>query len=381
MITYEFLQNYWWLLISILGGILVFLLFVQGGQTLLLATKNTEYRSMMANSLGRKWELTFTTLVLFGGAFFASFPLFYSTSFGGAYWMWMIILFSFIVQAISYKYRSKEGNVYGTSTYDTLLFINGIIGPVLLGVAVGMMFFGAEFTVAKTNILDSGSPAISQWGEAHGFEAIINPKNLLLGIAVLFLARIQAILYFINNINDSGLAGELRRSLRLNTVVFLVFFLAFVAVLLTSSGISYDAEGNTAWTDYKYLSNYIDMWWALIVLLLGVVLVLFAIGKTLFSAEFKKGIWFSGIGTFLVVITLFWVAGYNNTAYYPSLLDAGSSLTIRNSSSSEFTLSAMSIVSLLIPFVIAYIAYAWHSLDKVKITAKEISDPKNEDKY
>ena len=380
MITYEFLQNYWWLLISILGAALVFLLFVQGGQTILISTKNATYKSMIVNSLGRKWELTFTTLVVFGGAFFASFPLFYSTSFGGAYWLWMIILFSFIVQAISYKYRRKEGNIYGTRTYDTLLFINGIIGPVLLGVAVAMMFFGAEFTVSKANILNPQSSAISQWGEGHGIEAIFNFKNLILGFTVLFLARVQATLYFFNNINDKRMHEELMPGFRLNSILFVVFFLAFAALLLTSKGVSCE-NGTAEWTDYKYLHNFLDMWWVVIVFLIGTLSVLYAIGRTIFTKGFTKGIWYSGIGTALVVMSLFWVAGYNDTAYYPSLLDVESSLTIRNSSSSEFTLTAMSIVSLLVPFVLAYIVYAWYAMDRVKITKKEIEETAAEEKY
>lgn len=381
MITYEFLQNYWWLLISILGAVLVFLLFVQGGQSMLVGTKDMTQRALMVNSLGRKWELTFTTLVVFGGAFFASFPLFYSTSFGGAYWLWMLILFSFIVQAISYKYRRKEGNVYGTKTYDTLLFINGIIGPLLLGVAVAMMFFGAEFTVSKTNILNPEDATISQWGDAHGFEAIANWKNLVLGITVLFLSRVQASLYFINNIADTTLRQTQRKALLVNAAVFVVAFLSFAALLLTAPGVAYGNDGSASWVEYKYLHNFLDMWWCLAVFLTGTVLVLFAIGKTLLTDGFTKGIWFSGIGTVLVVLSLLWVAGYNGTAYYPSLLDVGSSLTIRNSCSSEFTLTAMSVVSLLIPFVLAYIVYAWYALDKVKITEKEITDASNEDKY
>ena len=380
MITYEFLQNYWWLLISILGAVLVFLLFVQGGQTMLLTTKEATYKSMMVNSLGRKWELTFTTLVVFGGAFFASFPLFYSTSFGGAYWLWMIILFSFIVQAISYKYRQKEGNVYGTRTYDTLLFINGIIGPVLLGVAVAMMFFGAEFTVSKANILNPQASAISQWGPGHGIESIFNFKNLILGFTVLFLARVQATLYFINNIDDKRMHEELMPGFRLNAILFVVFFLTFAALLLTAKGVAY-GNGTAEWTDYKYLHNFIDMWWVLIIFLIGTLSVLYAIGRTVFTKGFTKGIWYSGIGTALVVMSLFWVAGYNGTAYYPSLLDVESSLTIRNSSSSEFTLTAMSIVSLLIPFVLAYIVYAWYAMDRVKITKKEIEETAAEEKY
>lgn len=381
MITYEFLQNYWWLLISVLGAVLVFLLFVQGGQTMLITTFNRTHRSMMVNSLGQKWELTFTTLVVFGGAFFASFPLFYSTSFGGAYWLWMIILFSFIVQAISYKYRQKEGNLYGTNTYDTLLFINGCIGPLLLGVAVAMFFFGAEFTVEKTNILNVESSAISKWGDRHGFEAIFNLKNLVMGAMVLFLARVQASLYFINNIDDKDIYEQQKRMLFYNTIVFVLFFLGFATLLLLSPGVSYDNAGNAEWVEYKYLNNFLEMWWCLVAFLVGTVLVLFGIGKTLFVKGFKKGIWYSGIGTALVVLSLFWVAGYNNTAYYPSLLDVQSSLTIRNSSSSEFTLSAMSLVSLLIPFVLAYIVYAWYSMDRVKITAKEIIETESEDKY
>lgn len=380
MITYEFLQNYWWLLISILGAVLVFLLFVQGGQTMLLTTKEATYKSMIVNSLGRKWELTFTTLVVFGGAFFASFPLFYSTSFGGAYWLWMIILFSFIVQAISYKYRQKEGNVYGTRTYDTLLFINGIIGPVLLGVAVAMMFFGAEFTVSKANILNPQASAISQWGQGHGIEAIFNFKNLILGFTVLFLARVQATLYFINNIDDKRMHEELMPGFRLNAILFVVFFLTFAALLLTAKGVAY-GNSTAEWTDYKYLHNFLDMWWVLVTFLVGTISVLYAIGRTVFTKGFTKGIWYSGIGTALVVMSLFWVAGYNGTAYYPSLLDVESSLTIRNSSSSEFTLTAMSIVSLLIPFVLAYIVYAWYAMDRVKITKKEIEETAAEEKY
>lgn len=381
MITYEFLQNYWWLLISILGALLVFLLFVQGGQSMLATTSDMTRRVMMVNSLGRKWELTFTTLVVFGGAFFASFPLFYSTSFGGAYWLWMLILFSFIVQAISYKYRAKEGNVYGTKTYDILLGVNGVVGPLLLGVAVAMMFFGAEFTVSKTNILQSHAPVISQWGDAHGFEAIFNVKNLVLGVTVLFLARVLASLYFINNIDDAGFRQAQKKTLLVNALLFVPFFLIFVVLLLTASGVAVDADGTMRWEAYKYLHNMLSMWWVLAVLLVGVVLVLFGIGKTLLSKDFRKGIWYSGVGTVLVVLALFWTVGYNSTAYYPSLLDVESSLTIRNSSSSEFTLQAMSVVSLLIPFVLAYIVYAWRALDRVKITAKEVTDTSNEDKY
>ena len=381
MITYEFLQNYWWLLISLLGAILVFMLFVQGGQSMIATAKNPSVRSMMINSLGRKWELTFTSLVVFGGAFFASFPLFYSTSFGGAYWLWMFILFTFIVQAISYKYRNKEGNVYGMRTYDIFLSINGYIAPILLGVAVGMMFFGAEFTVNKTNILNVEAATISQWGPLHGLEAIFNFRNLVLGFTVLFLARVLASLYFINNIDDKEVYASQKKTLLANSVVFVVFFLLFAFFLLTSSGVEVNADGQMKWVEYKYLSNLLNMWWVLVIFLVGVLLVLGGITATLFIADYKKGIWFSGFGTALVVLCLFFIAGYNNTAYYPSLLNVENSLTIHNSSSSEFTLSAMSIVSLLIPFVLAYIVYAWWSLDRTKITAKEMAETADSDKY
>lgn len=380
MITYEFLQNYWWILISILGAILVFMLFVQGGQLMLAGTSEPSHRAMMVNSLGRKWELTFTTLVVFGGAFFASFPLFYSTSFGGAYWLWMLILFSFIIQAVAYKYRSKEGNIYGTKTYDVLLCINGFAGPLLLGVAVGTMFFGAEFTVEKANILNPQSSAISQWSDTHGLEAILSLKNLSLGITVLMLARVLASLYFINNINDEAFCKAQRKELLFNSLLFVPFFLLFVYLLLTANGISTTGD-RMEWVEYKYFHNLISTWWIPAFFLIGTVLVLLGIGKTILSDRFNKGIWISGIGTICVVLSLFWMAGFNDTAYYPSLLDVESSLSIRNSSSSEFTLTAMSIVSLLIPFVLAYIIYAWRALDRVKITAEEIENTAKEDKY
>lgn len=375
--TLEYLQNYWWLLISVLGGILVFLLFVQGGQSMLLGANSRERRDLIVNSMGRKWELTFTTLVTFGGAFFASFPLFYSTSFGGAYWLWILILFSFIVQAVSYEYRNKQGNVYGTSTYDAFLFINGCVGCILLGVAVSMFFFGAEFTVSRGNLLDSSSPVISQWVPTHGFEAIFNWKNLILGVAVLFLARMQASLYMMNNITDDpAFFNDLKNRALINGGIFVVFFLWFLAMLCTATG--YTVSSNVDYTvdvvetPYKYFFNFVELWWAGVTLLIGVVLVLFGLLKSCFSKHFTKGIWFTGIGTFLAVISLFWVAGYNDTPFYPSLLDPSSSLTIRNASSSEFTLTVMSYVSIVIPFVLGYIAYVWNSMDKKKLTPAEI---------
>lgn len=375
--TLEYLQNYWWLLISVLGGILVFLLFVQGGQSMILGAGNKARRDLIVNSMGRKWELTFTTLVVFGGAFFASFPLFYSTSFGGAYWLWILILFSFIMQAVSYEYRNKAGNVYGTHTYDVFLFINGCVGCILLGVAVSMFFFGAEFTVSRGSLLDTGSPVISKWAPTHGFEAIFNWQNLILGIAVLFLARMQASLYMMNNITDDpDFFNILKNKALVNGGIFVVFFLWFLAMVCTTTG--YTAVSNPDYTiditetPYKYFHNFIHMWWALASLLIGVALVLFGLLKSCFSKHWTKGVWFTGTGTFLAVISLFWVAGYNDTAFYPSLIDPASSLTIRNASSSEFTLTAMSYVSLVIPMVLAYIWYVWYSMDKKKLTEKEL---------
>ena len=373
----EYLQNYWWCLISVLGGILVFLLFVQGGQSMLLTTGNDMRKELIVNSMGRKWELTFTTLVVFGGAFFASFPLFYSTSFGGAYWLWILILFSFIVQAVSYEYRSKAGNVYGTRTYDVFLFINGCVGCILLGVAVSMFFFGSDFTVVRGNLLDTGSPVISQWVSTHGFEAIFNWKNLILGVAVLFLARMQACLYMMNNITgDDEFFKTLKTKAFINGGIFVVFFLWFLVMLCTATG--YDVSLNNDLTvtatraPFKYFHQLTHLWWTGMTLVIGVVLVLFGLLKSCFSKKFTKGIWFTGSGTFLAVVALFWAAGYGDVAFYPSNLDPASSLTIRNASSSEFTLKAMSYVSIVIPFVLAYIVYVWHSMDHKKLTPEEI---------
>ena len=374
MIDYAFLQSYWWVLVSILGALLVFLLFVQGGQTMIWHARNDSERSMMVNSLGRKWEYTFTTLVTFGGAFFASFPLFYSTSFGGAYWLWMLILFSFVLQAVSYEFRSKQGNVFGRSTFDAFLFFNGIFGCVLLGVAVAMFFFGADFRVEKQNLLVAASPTISTWAPTHGLEAIANWRNLMLGVVVLFLARTAASLYFINNINDDNIYAHQRMALVFNAGIFVVFFLAFVAVLLTASG--YQLVDGTVnefeVVKYKYLYNLIDMWWAALLLVVGVLLVLFAVVKSIVVEGYRRGIWYFGVGVVLVVLVLFFIAGFNGTPYYPSRLDPASSLTIYNSSSSEITLSNMSVVSLIIPFVLAYIFYVWRSMDKKMITKEEI---------
>lgn len=371
-----FLQTYWWLLISVLGALLVFLLFVQGGQSLLLNGSNTpEGRKLMVNSLGRKWELTYTTLVVFGGAFFASFPLFYSTSFGGAYWLWMLILLSFVLQAVSYEFRSKPGNIFGERVYDAFLFFNGLFGCVLLGVAVGSMFFGAEFTVTHSNLVSGGNPIISQWTGTHGLELIANWKCLLLGFAVFFLARTQAALYFVNNIDDARSFGiGTRIKVLANGVIFALLFVGFLVVLLTSPGyrINPDMPMDITPVNNIYWHNLLDMWWTIPLLLVGVVAVLYGIMRTAFSIRWRYGIWYSGVGTVLVVMTLFFLAGYNDTAYLPSLTDAASSLTIANSSSSQYTLKVMAYVSLVIPVVLAYIWYFWAKMNNRPLTKTEI---------
>lgn len=373
--TLYLLQNYWWLLISVLGALLVFLLFVQGGQSMLMCAKDDVSRTLMVNLLGRKWELTFTMLVVFGGAFFASFPLFYSTSFGGAYWLWMLILFSFILQAVSYEFRRKRGNLYGTRTYDIFLLINGCMGCILLGVAVGTMIFGAEFTVEKGNLLDVGAPVISRWVPSHGLEAIFSWKNLLLGVMVLFLARTQAAIYMLGNVqHDNEFARQQRKTVLFSGAIFVVLFLAFAGVFLLSPGYAVADGGRIVIEPYKYFNNYIEMWWAALTLVVGVVLVLSGILGTLFNKKFRHAIWYTGIGTVLVVMSIFWVIGYNDTAYYPSLIDPSSSLTIRNSSSSEFTLTVMSWVSLVVPAVVAYIGYVWFKMDRKPITPQEVEN-------
>ena len=375
--TYIFLQQYWWLVVSLLGAILVFLLFVQGGNSLLFCLgKTEEHCKMMVNSTGRKWEFTFTTLVTFGGAFFASFPLFYSTSFGGPYWLWMIILFSFVLQAVSYEFQSKAGNLLGKKTYRTFLVINGVVGPLLLGGAVATFFTGSDFYINKGNMVNEIMPVISHWGNGwHGLDALTNIWNVILGLAVFFLARILGALYFINNIADKELVGKCRRSLIANTALFLVFFLTFVIRTLLADGYAVNPETKEIYMEpYKYFNNFIEMPVVLIIFLAGVVLVLFGIGKTMLKKTFDKGIWFAGIGTVLTVLALLLTAGYNNTAYYPSYTDIQSSLTLANSCSSQFTLKTMAYVSILVPFVIAYIFYAWRSIDNRKIDAKEMDE-------
>lgn len=369
----ELLQGYWWLIIAVLGAALVFLLFVQGGQSMLYCKSTKEERQLMVNSLGRKWEFTYTTLAVFGGAFFASFPLFYSTSFGGAYWLWVLILLSFVLQAVSYEFRRKRGNIYGTRTYDTFLMINGLVGCVLLGVAVGMLFFGGAFTVTKTNILDAGSPVISQWAPTHGLEAIACWKNLLLGFAVFFLARTMASLYFINNIGgDAAFTKRMRRKALINGLVFAVLFVAFLVVLLTTTGLREQADGRFVAEEYLYFNNLTQMWWLAALLLLGVVAALYGIFRAAFDSKWLSGIWYTGFGVAAVVAVLFCIAGFGNTAYLPSTLDADSSLSIANSSSSEFTLTTMTYVSVLVPFVLAYIWYVWRKMNSTQLTEKEL---------
>ncbi len=367
------LQQYWWLIISVLGALLVFMLFIQGGQSLLYCTRSETARQLMVNSLGRKWELTFTILVTFGGAFFASFPLFYSTSFGGAYWLWMLILVSFVLQAVSYEFRRKRGNIYGTATYDIFLMANGLVGCILLGVAVGTFFFGGEFTVAKGNIINGASPVISTWSDSHGWDAITDWRCLLLGLTVFFLARTQASLYFINNISDARHEGVTSRiKVLFNGGFFAILFICFVLVLLTSQGVRQQPDGTMVQVQNIYLGNLTSTWWWAAIFTIGTVMVLYAIIRTGFSSTYRKGIWWSGTGTIMVVIVLFWLAGYNSTSYLPSVTDIQSSLTLANSSSSLFTLTVMTWVSILVPFVIAYIAYVWHKMDKTPLTEAEL---------
>ena len=365
--TYSFLQHYWWFLVSLLGALLVFLMFVQGANSMIFSLGRTaEERRLLINSTGRKWELTFTTLVTFGGAFFASFPLFYSTSFGGAYWLWMIILFSFVLQAVSYEFQNKLGNLLGAKTFQTFLVINGILGPVLLGGAVATFFTGSNFIIEKGNIVDMAQPVISRWANAsNGLDALLDPWNVVFGLAVFFLARVLGGLFIINNVRDDVLESRASVQLVGNAVLFLVLFLTFFVHILLGYGYAYDPEtGVAAIVEGKYLQNLLDMWYVALVFLIGVVLLLYGIGRTVVSKTWRGGIWPAGIGTVLAVLALLLCAGWNNTCYYPSNEDLQSSLNIVNSCSSEFTLRTMAWVSLLIPFVLAYIVYAWRAIGK-----------------
>lgn len=376
--TYSFLQHYWWFLVSLLGALLVFLMFVQGANSMVRTLGYTEEgRRLIINSTGRKWEFTFTTLVTFGGAFFASFPLFYSTSFGGAYWLWMIILFTFVLQAVSYEFQNKLGNLLGAKTFQIFLAINGFVGPLLLGGAVATFFEGSNFIVMKDNLIDAQSftPVISHWANAsHGLDALLNPWVLVFGLAVMFLARVLGTLYIINNVNNDDIRSRAGFQLLASSLAFVVLFVVYLVHLLLKDGYAYTADGTIVIEPYKYLHNFLDMWYLLIVLLIGVVLVLFAIGRSFADKKWIWGIWPAGIGVVLVVLSLLLCAGWNNTAYYPSTANLQSSLTIQNSCSSEFTLTTMAIVSILIPFVLAYIWHAWWSIDQKKIDLKEITD-------
>jgi len=386
--TYTFLQYYWWFLVSLLGALLVFLLFVQGANSLIFSLGHTpEERRLLINSTGRKWEFTFTTLVTFGGAFFASFPLFYSTSFGGAYWLWMLILLSFVLQAVSYEFQNKLGNLLGTRTFQGFLVFNGIVGPLLLGGAVATFFNGSNFIVSKDLLIGQSAgaaltPVISRWANAsNGLDALLDPWNLIFGFAVFFLARVLGTLYIINNVRDEAILPRARRQLLTATVAFLIFFLAFFIRTLLKDGYACDpATGVIFMEPYKYLNNFLSAWYLLVLLLVGVVLVLLGIVKEAFNLHFSllvlppSGIWPTGIGVVLTVLALLLCVGWNDTAYYPSNADLQSSLTLANSCSSEFTLRTMAWVSLLIPFVLAYIVYAWRAIDSKPIDHQEIAE-------
>ena len=380
MIDYIFLQQYWWLLIALLGGLLVFLLFVQGGNALIFfAGKDEAERELIINSTGRKWELTFTTLVTFGGAFFASFPLFYSTSFGGAYWVWILILITFVFQAVSYEFQGKAGNLLGKNAFRTFLTLNGCLAPLLIGTAVGTFFTGSQFMVNKSAVGNIAAPTISSWANNwHGLEAVAEPFNVGFGLMVLCLAISLGALYMINNINNDKLAAQLRRSLLISFVCFVLLLVFVLVKLLTMDGFAVDAEGVVFMEKYKYLHNFLQMPAVLAMFLVGAVLLVAGVVLTLVKQSFKRGIWLATPGTVLAVMALFMVAGYNNTAYYPSTYDLQASLTLTNSCSSEFTLRTMAVVSLIIPFVVAYIAYFWHKMDKKSLTTEELN---NSEKY
>ena len=376
MITYEFLQNYWWMLISLLGGLLVFLLFVQGGNSMIfLAGKTEEERQLIVNSTGRKWEFTFTTLVTFGGAFYASFPLFYSTSFSGAYFVWMLILITFVFQAVSYEFQNKAGNILGKNAFRVFLTLNGCLGPLLIGTAVGTFFTGSSFIVNKDAAGSSLQPIISRWtGCCHGLEAVANPFNVEFGLMVMFLTMCLGALYLINNIDDEPLAKSLRGRLGFVFICFLVCLVFVLVHLVTMPGYAVGEDGYVFIEKNKYLHNFLQMPAVLALFLVGAVLLVAGVVLTLFRKGFRRGIWFSAPGTVMVVMAIFMIAGYNNTAYYPSIANLQSSLTLANSCSSEFTLKAMSIVSLIIPFVLAYIVYAWRKMDLRSLTRKELAE-------
>ena len=377
--TYEFLQHYWCFIVCLLGGLLVFLLFVQGGNSMIFSLgKDEKERRMLINSTGRKWELTFTTLVTFGGAFFASFPLFYSTSFGGAYWIWILILLTFVVQAVSYEFQHKKGNLLGAKPFQICLILNGLLGPLLIGGAVATFFEGSNFIVEKANITDSMQPVISHWANcSHGLDVLLNPWVWVLGLAIIFLARVLGVLYFVNNVDDAEIRGRSKKALLVNTVLFLVFFLTYFVHVMVKDGYAVDPATQVISIEpLKYFHNITGQWYLLVIFLIGVVAVLWGIIQTWLKVDkekpYTKGIWFAGAGVVLVVLAFLLTAGWGNTAYYPSTADLQSSLTLQNSCSSEFTLRTMAWVSLFVPFVLAYIWYAWRSMDKKKIDRTEV---------
>ena len=380
MFDYIFLQHYWWFLIALLGGLLVFLLFVQGGNALIfLAGKDETERELIINSTGRKWELTFTTLVTFGGAFFASFPLFYSTSFGGAYWVWILILITFVLQAVSYEFQGKAGNLLGKNAFRAFLTLNGCLAPLLIGTAVGTFFTGSQFMVDKSAVLNISAPTISRWANGwHGLEAVTEPFNVGFGLMVMLLAIALGALYMINNIDNEKLASQLRRSLLISFTAFLLMLIFVLVQLLTMEGFAVDASGVVVMEKYKYLHNFLQMPVVFVMFLVGAVLLVAGVALTLLKPNFRRGIWLAAPGTVLAVMALFMIAGYNNTAYYPSTYDLQASLTLANSCSSEFTLRTMAVVSLIIPFVVAYIAYFWRQMDKKSLTSDELT---TNDKY
>ena len=380
MFDYIFLQHYWWFLIALLGGLLVFLLFVQGGNALIfLAGKDEAERELIINSTGRKWELTFTTLVTFGGAFFASFPLFYSTSFGGAYWVWILILITFVLQAVSYEFQGKAGNLLGKNAFRAFLTLNGCLAPLLIGTAVGTFFTGSQFMVDKSAVLNISAPTISRWANGwHGLEAVTEPFNVGFGLMVMLLAIALGALYMINNIDNEKLAAQLRRSLLISFTAFLLTLIFVLVQLLIMEGFAVDASGVVVMEKYKYLHNFLQMPVVFVMFLVGAVLLVAGVALTLLKPNFKRGIWIAAPGTVLAVMALFMIAGYNNTAYYPSTYDLQASLTLANSCSSEFTLRTMAVVSLIIPFVVAYIAYFWRQMDKKSLTSDELTTT---DKY
>ena len=386
MMTYEFLQHYWCFVVALLAALLVFLMFVQGANSQIFELgKTADERRLLINSTGRKWEFTFTTLVTFGGAFFASYPLFYSTSFGGAYWLWMLILFSFVLQAVSYEFQNKLGNLLGTKTFQVFLVINGIVGPVLLGGAVATFFTGSNFIVERDNIINEATPIVSRWANAsHGLDALLDPWNVVFGLAVFFLARLLGNLYTLNNIEDDTLMRRNRRALLWNTGLFLVLFLTFYFYIMTKDGYGYDpTTGIVAMESYKYFNNLFGSWPLLALFLIGVIFVLLGVGGTYLwkekdGSKYRGGIWIAGIGTVMVVVALLLCTAYFNTCYYPSNADLQSSLTMQNSCSSEFTLRTMFYVSLLVPFVLAYIWYAWRKMDQKRLTHEEVNDTESE---